>query len=242
VRILIEEDPNPHRIQRMSEAEISALFKKEGGRCGVKTAERIKRVFDQMVLPPEALSQIAARRVQAEYALFRQREARIAQLLDEKIVGLVSQTDAAVLLTVPGTSPALVARYIACLRDQRRFPSAAHIWSYAGFDPQISQSGNHKRTYQISRQGDPFLRDTLFRLGYAMAQYCPPVQAAFVKAIERGLNVRAATIHAARKANRILFALLQSQQPFVNPLSAEKSDFWYEQYQRVHPKTQRVTP
>lgn len=242
VRLLIEEDPNPYRIQRMSEAEIIALFKMRGGRCGVKTAERIKRVFDQMVLPPEPLAQIAARRVQAEYALFRQREAQIAQLLDEKIAGLVCETDAAVLLSVPGTSPTLVARYIACLRDHRRFPSAAHIWSYAGFDPQMSQSGNHNRTYQISRQGDPFLRDTLFRIGYAMAQHCPPVQATFVKALERGMTVRAATIHAARKANRILFALLNTQKPFVNPLSAEQSDFWYEQYQRVHPKTRRVTP
>lgn len=242
VRILIEEDPNPHRIQRMSAAEIIALFKRRGGRCGVKTAERIERVFDQMVLPPDPLAQIVARRVQDEYATFRQREAQIAHLMEEKIVGLVDQSDAAVLLSVPGTSPALVARYIACLRDYRRFPSAAHIWSYAGFDPMRSQSGNHNRTYQISKQGDAFLRDTLFQLGYQMASHCPPVQACFVKAIERGMSVRAAIIHAARKANRILFSLLNSQRPFVNPLSAEKSAFWLAEYQRVHPKTRRLTP
>lgn len=242
VRILIEEGPNPHRVQRMSVPEIITMFKNRGVRCGVKTAERVKRVFDQMVLPPEPLAEIVAQRVQAEYALFQEREVQIAQLLEGKIAGLVSQTEAAVLLTVPGTSPALVARYIACLRDHHRFPSAAHIWSYAGFDPQMSQSGNHNRTYQISRQGDPFLRDSLFLLGYAMAQHCPPVQATFVKAIERGMSVRAATIHAARKANRILFSLLNTQQPFVNPLSPEQSAFWHAECQRVHPKTRCVTP
>jgi transposase len=49
---------------------------------------------------------------------------------------LVQHADGWVLTTIPGVNNLLVACYLAAIGgDILRFPTAAHLWSYAGFDP-----------------------------------------------------------------------------------------------------------
>ena len=119
------------------------------------------------------------------------------------------------LLTVPGVSAYHAARYLAAVGEAERFPSAAHIWSYAGFDPIYAQSGDTARVGKISRRGDPAFRDTLYLIGRSTSIHCPPIHAAFQRCYRSQSRRQVlATIHAARKANRLLYRLLITQQPY----------------------------
>ncbi len=120
---------------------------------------------------------------------------------------------AAVLVSVPGMSADHAARYLAAVGDINRFPSADHLWAFAGFDPVYEQSGDSAWVGHLSKRGDPAFRDTLFLIGQSTARHCPPIRQAFQRAYRRQPRRRVlATLHAAHKANRLLYHLLRTQE------------------------------
>jgi transposase len=143
--------------------------------------------------------------------------------LDEQLRQLVPQTDARFLASVPGISAVLAARYLAAIRTVNRFPSAAHIWSFAGLDPVRAESGDSKRIGKISKKGPAALRDTLFQIGQHTRRYCAPIGEAFLRA--RGMPKIPATLHAAHKANRLCFALLRDRRAYRPVPSARRARF-----------------
>ncbi|MCL4861534.1 MAG: transposase [Caldilineaceae bacterium] len=131
-----------------------------------------------------------------------------------------------------GVSPFLAARYFAALGDHQRFTSAAHIWAFAGFDPSQHDSGNQHFTGGLSHRGSPFLRATLFQLGFQASLHCPDCAKAFARARQRGLAPTEAIIHVANKVNRIFFTLLTTQQPFRSALPPAEFAFWSQQMKK----------
>src|SRR5512145_451138 len=94
-------------------------------------------------------------------------------------------------------------------------PSADPIWAFAGFDPVLVQSGDTSRLGHISKHGDPALRDTLYHIGHSLTRHCPPITEAFHRAYHGHRNRRVlAILHAAHKANRLLYHLLLHQEPY----------------------------
>jgi transposase len=158
------------------------------------------------------MNKVATTGVQAEWQVFQHCLTLEAPLAVEAET-LVPVSPAAVLVSVPGMSPYHAARYLAGIGDATRFPSADHIWSFAGFDPMLNQSGDTQRQGKISKRGDPAFRDTLAQIGRSLADHCPPIAAAYQRAY-RGLPKRRvlATLHAAHKANRLLYHLLLAQE------------------------------
>jgi transposase len=66
------------------------------------------------------------------------------------------------LAEIPGVSPALACSIIAETGlDMSRFPTAAHLVSWAGLCPRASQSGPRTRTSKKKNQGDSWLRSHL---------------------------------------------------------------------------------
>jgi transposase len=96
----------------------------------------------------------------------------------------------------------------------QRFPKASEIWAFAGFDIVTEQSGDFRRIGHITKKGDPAFRDTLYLIGFNMANNIPALARTKQKALARGKGQVAATIHTARKANRICHHLLFHQLPF----------------------------
>ena len=231
VRLLLEHCPDPHQLRQLGAAGIRQLFHDHGQRCGEQTAQRILTVAQQSLLPPPSFTAWLGEQVQADFAHYRQAECDLLALQNQA-EALLPATPAQVLTTLPGVSPFFAARYFAALGDHRRFTSAAHIWAFAGFDPSQHDSGNQHFTGGLSHRGAPFLRATLFQLGFQASLHSPDCAKAFARARQRGLTPTEAIIHVANKVNRIFFALLTTQQPFRSALSPTEFDFWSQQMKK----------
>ncbi len=215
VQALLTHCPNPYDVLALSEAEFLAFLRTAIGRAGLKTVRKVLRNARQALLPPPTVAQILSQGVTTEWQHYQQLAQQHEQLMAEA-EGLVPGSVGAVLLSVPGLSPQLIARYLAGLTDVHRFLSADHVWAFAGFDPVFEQSGDGHWVGHISKHGDPVFRDTLFLIGQSTARHCPPIAETFRRAY-RGQKKRRvlATLHAAHKANRLLYHLLIHQEPYV---------------------------
>jgi transposase len=214
VQAILTYCPNPYDVLTFSLEEMVEFLRDHLGRGGEKTARKVLHNVRQALLPPEAVARILAHGVQAEWQAFQHCLALEAQL-EAEAETLVPWSPAAVLVSVPGMSPYHAARYLAGIGDAARFPSPDHIWSFAGFDPILTQSGDTQRLGLISKRGDPAFRDTLAQIGRSLADHCPPLSAAYQRAYRGHPKRRVlATLPAARKANRLLYHLLLAQEPY----------------------------
>jgi transposase len=135
----------------------------------------------------------------------------------DNLESLLPATSARHLLAIPGTSPHLVARYLSGVGSVNDVLFADQVWRKAGMAPSVYISGDVVIHGQMSKQGDPFFRDTLYLLGYHLALHCAYFGDTFLKAIERGKSEVEATIHTAHKVNRVFIHLLQHDEPFDPP-------------------------
>lgn len=213
LQAILSHCPNPHELLALGQDGIQAFLRAHMGRCGPKTAQQVYQVLQNAVLPPPEVAALLADYLQADWQLYQSLAQRL-ETLSQQAETLVPDSPAAVLTTIPGVSPLLAARYLAYLGHHRRFQTPAQIWAFAGFDLVTEESGDYRRLGHITKKGDPGLRDTLYLLGFHMAQQLPPLARLKQRALSRGLGTVGATIHVAQKANRICQHLLYQQRPF----------------------------
>ncbi|RMF28792.1 MAG: IS110 family transposase [Chloroflexi bacterium] len=216
--------PNPHDALALGEEGLLALLRREVGRAGPQTVAKVLRVLREAPLPPKDMAPIYARRLQEDYQRYLEMGKRLEGLRAE-IEALAFQTDARFLVSIPGVSPLLAARYYAIVAPIQRFRRAAQVWAYAGFDPISDSSGDGHRVGEVSKRGSAVLREALYQIGFHAAQVCPPIGWAYLRARRRGLDQTRAVIHAANKANRLCFTLLREQRPYRPVSPAEKERF-----------------
>jgi transposase len=216
VQVLIEHCPNPYTIRRLGQRGLIDLFHAHAARCGPATARRILDVVRRALLPPEDIAEVLTATLQANFRLF-QATAAESDVAAARLAELLPATPARHLLAISGASPTLVGRYVAGVGDVHRFLYAQQVWSLAGFDPQMFITGDVVVFGPLSKHGDPFLRDTLYLLGYSLAMHCPHFTRTFLDAIDRGKSEVEATIHTARRVNRVFFHLLTHDEPFRPP-------------------------
>jgi transposase len=213
LRALLQHCPNPHDFLALGQAGIQAFFRQHLGRCGAATAQVAYHIVQQAILPPPPLAALLAQQLQTDFNHYLTLAQRL-QCLADQALDLVHGSPAEVLVSIPGVSPFLAARYFAYLGHAQRFPNPDLVWAFAGFDPILSQSGDFRRIGHISRKGQPGLRDTLFLIGLHTARHVPAIARAKEAARRRGLGHIGATLHAAHKANRLCHYLLFHQCPF----------------------------
>lgn len=233
--------PDPHQALALGAAGLIRLFHDHGYRAGAKTAEAILTSLRHSPLPPKTVATVYAARLQADY----QRYVALAQAshdLEAQIADLVPQTAARFVATVPGIGPLLAARYLAPIGAAHYFATASQIWALAGYDVRTAESGDTQQVGHITQRGSPALRDVLYQIGFHTARRCPPIGETFLAARTRGLNEKAAVIHAAHKANRLCFTLLREQRPYEPATPAEEEHFrqrWQRFQQQLAQQRQR---
>ncbi|XSG76692.1 transposase [Herpetosiphon llansteffanensis] len=213
IQTILLHHPDPHAWRSLSVAAIQARLKTLGVRCGPVRATHLAAILAaQVVLPPDQTPPLAARlaTLMQQYC----HHATHLAALQTEAETLVAPSWAAVLCSIPGMSSVLAARYAAAVGDIRTITSAKALWSLAGLEPSIYASGGRSRVGQSSLAGRMTLRQALIRIGASLSRHCPPVRASWLAARARGKPLAIALIHAANKANRLLFALAISQQPY----------------------------
>lgn len=237
VAALLLHVPNPYDALALDADGLQALLRREVGRAGPKTVDAILSMLRQAPLPPPAIAAIYAQRLRADFQAYVLLGDRIASLVTH-IETLALDSDARFLDSVPGISPLLAARYLTAIIAVSRFPSAAHIWAFAGYDLVTDESGDTKRLGKITKRGAPTFRDALYQIGYHTARHCPSIGHTFLDARQRKLDQTLAVIHAAHKANRLCFALLRDRRPY-RPVSPEEQARFHRRWQAFHKKGRR---
>ena len=97
---------------------------------------------------------------EAEQALFLTRQIK---QIDERIANLYADADPdGIVASAPGVGPVISAVIAGRLGNPHRFSSLAAVRAYSGLIPKLSQSGVSKVESNITKAGDPLLREMLF--------------------------------------------------------------------------------
>jgi len=119
------------------------------------------------------------------------------------------------LMTLPGVNFVTAAALTGAIGDISRFPTAAHLVSYIGFDPRVRQSGSEPARHgRISKQGPGEVRHLLVEAAWhATRSYGPLRVFAERIASKRGRNV--ATVAVARKLVVIAWHMLSRGEDYA---------------------------
>lgn len=97
---------------------------------------------------------------EADQAQFLNRQIK---QIDERLANLYADADPdGIVASAPGVGPTISAVIAGRLGDPHRFTSLAAIRAYSGLIPKVSQSGVSKVEANITKAGDPLLREMLF--------------------------------------------------------------------------------
>ncbi len=216
IEALITLCPNPHDILKLGQKGIIDLFHAHSYRCGPKTADKILAVVQRSLLPPADVAPAFATILQREFEHYQFLASQQQKGIDNLEL-LIPATRARHLVPIPGASSYLVARYLTGIGSVDDLLFADQVWAKAGMNPSVYISGDVIVYGAMSKQGDPFFRDTLYLLGYQLALHCAYFGNTFLDAIERGKSEVEATIHTAHKVNRVFVHLLKHDEPFDPP-------------------------
>lgn len=123
--------------------ETLALWRLDDGRDGMDFAELAADIAHE-----------------AEQALFLTGQIKE---IDERIANLYADADPqGIVASAPGVGPTISAVIAGRIGDPHRFASLAAIRAYSGLVPKVSQSGVTKVESNITKAGDPLLREMLF--------------------------------------------------------------------------------
>jgi transposase len=112
------------------------------------------------------LALLAAVEAPAPYVARIQSLERLIDVLDQEIDlfarlargKLVADPGYRAVQTIPGIGPVLAAVFVAEIGDVHRFPTAAHLASWAGLTPKHHESDTHVRRGRITKQGSKLVR------------------------------------------------------------------------------------
>ena len=119
------------------------------------------------------------------------------------------------LMTLPGVSFVTAAALMAAIGDISRFPTAAQLVSYLGFDPRVRQSGSEPARHgRISKQGPGEARHLLVEAAWHAARTTGPLRA-FAERIASRRSSKVAVVAVARKLAVIAWYMLSREEDYA---------------------------
>ena len=152
----------------------------------------------------------------ADVALLRDLEAELARA-EAALAELLPKTPAAVLTSLPGIGVVRASAYGAGIGDPWRLPDASSAYRASGLVPtQYGSAARHRRRGRhISREGSVVLREAVIELGKGLTGHEPDFAAYRRRLIDDEKKTPAvAAVAAGRRAHRLAFAMLRSQEPY----------------------------
>lgn len=143
------------------------------------------------------------------------RIARVSQELEERLRPFAADQQAVALLdTIPGIGPATAEALVAEIgADVARFPTAAHLASWAGLCPGNRESAG-KRQSGRTRKGNPWLRELLVEAAQAAARTKGTYLSAQYHRLAARRGRKRALVAVAHSLLVIAFHLLQRREPY----------------------------
>jgi transposase len=158
VRELRELVRHRHKLVRLRsglKAQVHAVLAKEGVAV---TVSDLFGVAGTDLLDSLALAPAYAARVRSLRSLLCAFDAQVRDFDGAIATALDSNAGYQAVQTIPGVGPILAAVFVAEVGDVSRFPSAAHLASWAGLTPRHRESDTTVRRGHITKQGSRLLR------------------------------------------------------------------------------------
>ncbi|MCQ8190144.1 IS110 family transposase [Streptomyces rugosispiralis] len=179
--VLEKTGADPHALRRLGRKRLAALLIRHSrGQWREEHAERIAGAAQQTLqLWPDGALDFAelAEDIAGEAHMATHLNAQITTLAD-RITVLYEEADPGrIIASGPGLGVITAAGILGRLGDPNRFTSLAGIRAFTGLVPRLSQSGLTGRDGPPTRQGDPGLRETLFKAA-DIARHTDPTLAA----------------------------------------------------------------
>jgi transposase len=164
----------------------------------------------------EARPELKARLARAELSRCAALTAEIDAL--ERELGALVQSQAPVLLALPGCGPLTAAKLVGEIAGIERFVSPAKLARYAGVAPIPASSGAQMR-HRLDRHGNRQLGCALHRLAVSQGRLYEPARAYLARAEERGKSRREALRAFKRHLANVVYRLMQDPSD-LNPVKA----------------------
>lgn len=132
------------------------------------------------------------------------------------------KNDRDLLTSIPGIGDITAAKFLAEVRDVRRFDSARELVAYAGLNPKQHYSGRSvHRKIGISKTGNAALRKAFFCPAMAARNHNPAMSALADRLHARGKTKIVAIVAIMRKLLHLAYAILISGRPFDPNFAAQ---------------------
>jgi len=143
------------------ETDPERLTDRTGGRLKATRAELVDALHGRVTSHHRVMIQLHLTQIDALDAAVRDLDARVGDALGP------FRAAVSLLKTMPGLSDTAARVLVAEIgTDMTRFPSAAHLISWAGVCPRLDESAGKRRSTRI-RQGAPWLKTTLVTAAWA---------------------------------------------------------------------------
>lgn len=150
-----------------------------------------------------------------EVRLIRSLEAEVREL-DARAAGLLAEVDPdGLLLSMSGFAERTATTVAGRLGDPARFTNAAALRSFTGMIPGTNQSGESESRPQLTKKGDPLLRQALFMAAETARRLDPQLAAIYHRQmVQRGNHHTKAVCAVATAIASRLATVLSEQRPY----------------------------
>jgi len=152
--------------------------------------------------------------------LLRERDAVAA--LEAKLSG---HPTFEIIRSIPGLGANSAAKLLVAIGDGSRFPTAAHLASYAGLAPVTRQSGSSIGSQRAARRGNLQVRQIFYLAAMASLTRDPISRRYYDRKRAEGKRATAALLCLARRKANLLHAMIRNGTPYQDPLQS---------YRRLH--------
>jgi transposase len=215
-RVILAEICDPDRICRLGADKLRAFVGRRGVRMSRPKAAQVLGAARVALRLPRDERKVLGAVLGADVALLSTLEDELARA-EAALAELLPATPAAVLMSLPGIGVIRASTYGAAIGDPFRFPNAGAAYRASGLVPTEYESAAkaRRRGQHISREGSVLLREAIIELGRGLTGHVENFTAYRRRLIEvEKKSPGIAAVASGRRAHRLAFAMLRSQQPF----------------------------
>lgn len=212
--VIVRDIADPDRMRRLGVEGLQRFVANRGVVLRRPKAQQLLEAAKVALRLPAAERGPVQALLAADVALLNAVDTEILRA-EEALAAVLQATPAAVLTSLPGIGVVRASAYGAAIGDPERFPTAAAAYRASGLVPsEYSSAGRSRSGQHISREGSVELRSAIIELGRGLSGFDEDFAAYKRRLVGAGKRPAVAAVAVGRRAHRLAFAMLRTQEPY----------------------------